>query len=96
MDDKYGERSHDITLQPRIRANQNRNAIDNIVKVFGEAGATAVVTVMTQLHDRECIDPQHAQLLTHEERQKALNYLMFLKKKRCGRIKGRGCADGRQ
>jgi hypothetical protein len=62
--------------------------------VFGEAGATAVVTEMTQLHDHKCIDPQHVRLLTHEERQKALNYLMFLKKKRCGRIKDRGCADG--
>ena len=26
----------------------------------------------------------------------ALHYLMFLTKKRCGRIKGRGCADGRK
>jgi hypothetical protein len=52
---------------------------------------------MTQLDFRECIDPQHAQLLTHDERKKALNYLMFLKKKkRCGRIKGCGCADGRK
>ena len=25
-----------------------------------------------------------------------MHYLMFLKKKRCGRIKGRGCADGRK
>jgi hypothetical protein len=25
----------------------------------------------------------------------ALNYLMFMKKKRCGKIKARGCADGR-
>jgi hypothetical protein len=28
-------------------------------------------------------------------RYKALNYLMFLKRKRCGKIKARGCADGR-
>jgi len=26
----------------------------------------------------------------------SLRYLMYLKKKRCGRIKGRGCADGRK
>ena len=25
----------------------------------------------------------------------ALTYLMFLKRKRCGKIKARGCADGR-
>jgi hypothetical protein len=106
MDDRYGEWSHNVALQPRRRANLNRNAIDNILltqhsvkkglKVFGEACATAVVTEMTQLDYHECINPQHARLLTHEERKKALNYLMFLKKKRCGRIKGHGCGDGRK
>lgn len=30
-----------------------------------------------------------------EEKRRALRYLMSLKKKRCGRIEGRGCADGR-
>jgi hypothetical protein len=33
--------------------------------------------------------------LTAAERKGALRYLMFLKEKRCGTIKGRGCADGR-
>ncbi len=33
--------------------------------------------------------------LTATERKGALRYLMFLKEKRCGTIKGRGCADGR-
>ena len=34
--------------------------------------------------------------LTREDKKKALQYLMFLKEKRSGRIKGRGCADGRK
>ena len=32
----------------------------------------------------------------YEQKKAALRYLMFLKKKRCGRIKGRGCAGGRK
>jgi Reverse transcriptase (RNA-dependent DNA polymerase) len=40
--------------------------------------------------------PVHADDLTRTEKQRALAYLMFLKQKRCGRIKGRGCADGRK
>jgi hypothetical protein len=28
-------------------------------------------------------------------RYEALNYLVFLKRKRCGKVKARGCADGR-
>jgi hypothetical protein len=42
------------------------------------------------------IEPKSANMLTNEEKKKALHYLMFLKKKRCGPIKGRGCADGRK
>ena len=34
--------------------------------------------------------------LTREQKKEALAYLMYLKKKSKGRIKGRGCADGRK
>jgi hypothetical protein len=66
------------------------------LKIFGEAGAEAIVKEMKQLHDRSVIQPRLASMLTRDEKKKSLNYLMFLKKKRCGRIKGRGCADGRK
>ena len=51
---------------------------------------------MKQLHDRVVIQPRHKHELTREERSRTLNYLMFIKRKRCGRVKGRGCADGRK
>jgi len=70
--------------------------INKGLKIFGEAGAKAVVEEMKQLHDRAVIQPRLANMLTREEKQKSLQYLMFLKQKRCGRIKGRGCADGRK
>jgi hypothetical protein len=38
----------------------------------------------------------NAHELSKEQKQKALQYLMFLKEKRGGQIKGRGCADGRK
>lgn len=38
----------------------------------------------------------NAASLSSEQKRKALRCLMFLKEKRCGRIKGRGCADGRK
>jgi hypothetical protein len=66
------------------------------LKEFGEKGASAVVKEMKQLHDRHVGEPVKANLLTSGEKRRALEYLMFLKKKRCGKIKGRGCADGRK
>eukprot|EP00957_Ditylum_brightwellii_P046792 3551275-Ditylum_brightwellii.AAC.1 len=34
--------------------------------------------------------------LTRDQKISALRYLMFLKEKRFGEVKGRGCADGRK
>ena len=40
------------------------------------------------------VKPVKAGDLTRAQKRAALEYLMYLKQKRCGRIKGRGCADG--
>jgi Reverse transcriptase (RNA-dependent DNA polymerase) len=66
------------------------------LKMFGDKGREAVETELHQLHDREVMTPVEADSLSQEEKKRALQYLMFLKEKRCGKIKGRGCADGRK
>lgn len=64
--------------------------------MFGEEGDSAVQSEMQQLHDRGVMRPRSPTSLNRRERRKALQYLMFLKKKRDGTIKGRGCKDGRK
>jgi hypothetical protein len=64
------------------------------IKMFGDAGVDAVLKEMKQLHDRKVLEPRSPSQLSERERHQALHYLMFLKKKRCGKIKGCGCADG--
>ena len=64
------------------------------LRTFGDDGTKAVKKEMRQLHDRDVMKPVHKCCLTPEQRKEALAYLMFLKRKRCGKIKGRGCADG--
>jgi len=66
------------------------------LKKFGKAGARAVVEEMKQLDCRKVIKPAAASELAAEDKKRSLRYLMYLKQKRCGRIKGRGCADGRK
>jgi hypothetical protein len=51
------------------------------LKIFGEAGAQAVIEEMQQLHDRAVIQPKLASMLTKEEKKRSLQYLMFLKQK---------------
>ena len=64
------------------------------LRTFGDDGMKAVEKEMHQLHDRDAMKPVHKKCLTPEQRKEALVYLMFLKRKCCGKIKDRGCADG--
>jgi hypothetical protein len=66
------------------------------LKMYGDRGEAAVEEELQQLHDQKVMEPVAADSLTYAEKKKALEYLMFLKEKRTGKIKGRGCADGRK
>ena len=62
--------------------------------LLGDAGNQAMKSEMGQLHKRTVMKPKDSKDLTTEQWREALAYLMFLKQKRCGMIKARGCADG--
>jgi hypothetical protein len=109
-DDEHGDpvRKHNYNLRP-VKPRSYKHLHPDLEDVmmtqlslkkgleqFGAAGAEAVSDELKQLHDRRAMVPKAAHMLTREEKQRALRYLMYLKKKRCGRIKGRGCADGRK
>ena len=58
-------------------------------------GTAAVLSELTQSHDFKVIAPKHNWELSEQDMKNALPCLMFLERKRCGKIKARGCADGR-
>ena len=62
------------------------------LKLFGSAGISAVKAELQQLHDLKVME---AKPLTTTQKREALGYLMLLKRKCSGKIKARGCADGR-
>ena len=66
------------------------------LKYFGQDRADAIIVELEQLLYRKVMDGCKAGGLTREQKKAALKYRMFLKQKRCGKIKGRGCADGRK
>ena len=61
------------------------------LKLFGSAGISAVKAELQQLHDLKVME---AKPLSPTQKREALGYLMFLKRKRNGKNKARGCADG--
>ena len=66
------------------------------LKQFGTAGADAIMKELKQIVYRKVMEGRKSGELTTAQKKAALKYLMFLKQKRCGKIKGRGCADGRK
>jgi Reverse transcriptase (RNA-dependent DNA polymerase)/Zinc knuckle len=112
MDAQYGPRTGRYDLRPRkpreyghLHTTMSSDLSSTVLtqysmnkglKVFGDKGIQAVLNELRQLHDRNVIIPVESESLSKSERRQALQYLMFLKEKRCGKIKGRGCADGRK
>ena len=66
------------------------------LKIFGDPGYQSTVKELRDnLIGRGCIDVLTEKETTWDMQKEALSYLMFLKQKRCGTLKARGCADGR-
>ena len=64
------------------------------LQVFGPPGMEAVYKELQQLHERKVGEPRDASTLSPTQKKNALGYLMFLKQKWTGQIKGEGCTDG--
>ena len=108
IDETYGARSGKYDLRPRRPRDyahmhatlestvMTQHNIKKDIKLFGDAGVNAVLKELQQLHDRKVLEPKDATKLSGDDKRAALQYLMFLKQKRNGTIKGRGCADGRK
>ena len=106
MNAAYGHRQHQYDLRAwkpceysHLHATlkgifMTQHNVKKGLQVFGEAGVEAVLKELNQLHERGVLEP--TKTLSHEQRREALQYLMFLKQKRNGTMKGHGCADGRK
>jgi len=66
------------------------------IKRFGESAINAVLAEFGQLNDQKIFDPKFAHELSGKQKREALNLITLVKEKRCGKIKGRACADGRK
>ena len=98
MNEKYGKRNHTFDLRPR-RMRSYKHFFTQMgfkagVKKFGSAGEEAVLNEFFQLNDYDCLEPRSDPM--PDQKRIALEYLMTIKKKRDGKIKAIGCADGRK
>jgi hypothetical protein len=67
------------------------------LKLFGNKEIEAIQKEMQQFEDLDVGEPINPQdLLSMDQREGVLEYLMYLKEKRDGRNKVRGCVDGKK
>ena len=85
--------AHESRVHSLVTVQMNAN---QGVKLFGASGKAAIEKELHQLLDRRVLHGVSHDNLTLDQRHAALQYLMFLKEKRSGVIKGCGCADGRK
>jgi len=100
QDDKMtgvADKGQYTTKYPKIHAHimLTQMNIKEGLLTFGENCNEAILKELQQLHQKNALLPISKENLSYTKRKKALRYLMFLKEKRDGMIKGRGCADGR-
>lgn len=66
------------------------------LRLFGDAGYHVTVKELEEnLVGRNYITMLSKNEITKDIRLKSMGYLLFLKRKRCGKVKSRGCVDGR-
>ena len=69
------------------------------IKLFGEKAIAAMIKEFEQLDEgafpgKPVVKPIDPNTLTREEKYKAMEAVNLIKEKRCGKIKGRMCANG--
>jgi hypothetical protein len=87
-----GKHQAHVILQSIVMTQYN---LKQGIKKFGDVGKAAVLVELQQPYDHDVMCPVMKYDLTPAKRKGALRYLMFLKDKRCGKIKACRCADGR-
>jgi hypothetical protein len=93
MEEKYGECNIEHALRPRRPRDYShlhttlestvmtQHSMKKGLKIFGDAGTKAVLKELKQLHDRKVLEPTNAKTMSPMEKKRALQYLMFLKRK---------------
>ena len=63
-------------------------------KVFGQKAIAAMVKEYQQMGDMTVFGRRDPNTITDEDKERSLELVNLIKEKRCGKIKGRACANG--
>lgn len=66
------------------------------IEIFGDEAVEALFKELAQLVDMSTFKPRKAEDLTRAQKRAALRAINLIKRKRCGKLKGRTVANGKQ
>ena len=66
------------------------------IKRYRDRAVEAVIKEYAQLDEKDKFEHKDPSTLTNSQKFEALNLITIVKEKRCGKIKGRACVDGRK
>ena len=72
----------------------NQMTADKGIKKFGERAVAAIFKEYKQMQDLKVLGGVDVDKLTYKDKKKALRAVNLIKLKRCGKVKGRMCANG--
>ena len=64
------------------------------IKTYGKIAVIDILNEYKQLYKLDVLGTQNATIMPCQEKYRALRAVKLIKEKRCGKIKGRMCADG--
>ena len=82
------------TENPSKPSPTGRISMNRGLKMWGNKGWSAVEAELSQIHNRDVLDPQDHSKLTHEEKRNALESHLFLEEKKNKEIKGKMVGGG--
>ena len=83
------------TLKHMVGIIMNQMSAKKGIRKHGKVAIEAIFKEYAQLDDLDVFRSIAASSLTKEQKNEALRLITVIKEKRCGKIKGRACADGR-
>ena len=84
-----------ITQMPKLD-NFAQVSVKEGIKQHGDKADETMIKEFSQLSDKNYFKPISVNMLNKQDKDDALNLITMIKQKRCGKIKGRVCVDGRK
>ena len=95
-DDMHRRVTEIIMLQEKVQGEYDQMNEKRGIREHGEKSVAAILSEYSQLRDTDTVRAMNPNKLSHRQKRDALELLTLIKKKRCGKIKGCVCANGKK